>query len=233
MQARKIISLFVVLVAAVTVWGQGIDEVGTPDVYKMTFQKLEMRQQADQTWVTVNEEAVTVDLANVDPEEFAGAMAGGKVPYGTYDAVRSTVSMQITIRGAVVTGGKVYYTTAEVVDVDAPPGSNGIPGTGCVPGVMDLPPGIATAAEWVEAVETGAIDAPADYDECTVQPPTTGETKTVTVTDDEGGVTIAEGGNLEFTATVDVAGSINLVQVGPDPVDDLILFPGPPVIEIE
>lgn len=203
----------------------GIDALGTPTRYEMTFTKLEFHVKGG-AWVTVNETPVVVDLASVDPNTLAGAMTGGAVEYGTYDGYRSTVSMDITIQGAVLDGGNIYYTTENVVAVDGPnPGD--LPGTGCVPGVMAW---AGTLQDWLDDVEDGTIVV-ADYAACTIHPPTTEDTYTVEVMDDE--FTVQEGDNIEGTLVVDVSDSIQLLQIGADPATDLRLFPAPPSIQFE
>lgn len=224
MKKTLFLILMTITLGVASVLAVGFDDFGTPEVYRMTFLEFALRNTSG-TWVVVKDEDTSVNLASVDPGELAKAITGGYIPVGSYDRFRSTVSMFITIKGAVQPagpGGIIYYTTAVSAPVAGPaPGDE--PGEGCVYGTYGVYAG--TVQDWYDEIEAGTIVV-ADYAECTIKAPTLPEEWAVEDADD---VTINDDDVMEVSMEVDVTDSLNLLTHG----SGTHMFPAPISIMVD
>ena len=85
----------------------------TPEVYKVTINKVEIHNSTTDTWVTIGQGDKTFDIASVSAGASVGGYISGKaIPAGTYDKVRVTVSRHMYIKIHYSSGGTDYYTTS-------------------------------------------------------------------------------------------------------------------------
>ncbi len=99
----------------------------TPEVYRVTVNKVELYNSSTDQWVTIAEGDMTFDIASVNAGDVVGGYASGvSIPAGTYTKIRITVSRHMWIKAQVTVGGTTYYTSSNqvTVDLDAGPGTN-------------------------------------------------------------------------------------------------------------
>ena len=85
---------------------------GTPDVYEVTINKVELYNSTISSWVVVGEGDMTFDIAKVSAGGIVGSYITDKpLPEGTYTKVRVRISRTMRIKGSASYGGNTYYTT--------------------------------------------------------------------------------------------------------------------------
>jgi len=85
---------------------------GTPEVYIVTLNGLQVSSDGGATWTTVNDQSLTFDIASVTAGATVGNYASTSLPAGAYNRVRPTLSATFTMRGYVNYAGNTYFTTA-------------------------------------------------------------------------------------------------------------------------
>lgn len=91
---------------------------GTPTVYQVTVNRIEISKDSGATWVTVGSGSLIFDIASSN----AGAVIGNycannNIEAGTYDKIRATVSRTFAVRGSIrqdtgQNNGNLMYTSA-------------------------------------------------------------------------------------------------------------------------
>ncbi len=120
-KGHKFIKMCLFLVIALTSYiGYAAQVDVTPEIYKVTINKIEFHNSTTDTWITVGQGDMTFDIASVNAGATVGGYVSGKpIPAGTYDKVRITVSRHMSIKIHASYGGTDYYTTSSSMDVNA------------------------------------------------------------------------------------------------------------------
>lgn len=123
---------------------------GTPTVYQVTVNRIEISKDSCATWVAVGSGSLTFDIASAN----VGAVVGNyctnnNIEAGTYNKMRATVSRTFTVRGSIRqdtgqnNGNLMYTSAAGATNVAANLGSQSVtcPTAGLPSGISLSPDG--------------------------------------------------------------------------------------------
>lgn len=103
----------VILVMAVDSPAQTIVATGTPTAFKVIIKQFELSSNGGQTYTTVYQGDLEVDLATVNVGSFAETIAQEvSIAAGAYDKGRITVSCTFKLKGSLTHQGTTFVTTA-------------------------------------------------------------------------------------------------------------------------
>lgn len=118
--------LFLIPLIIISLWQDKIFAATanvTPEIYEITIKKIEFRNQATGSFVTVKEGDLTFNIASVTAGQTVGSyVSGSAIPEGTYDQVRVTISRNMGIKATGAVGGTTYYTTSTSADIPSEAG---------------------------------------------------------------------------------------------------------------
>lgn len=113
---KRLYLLAVVVIGIGILWADSLfaaTGTGTPETYEVTVKKVELRNQATGTFVTVREADLTFNIASAAAGATVGSyISGSAIPEGTYDQVRVTISRNMGMKSTGTVGGTTYYSTS-------------------------------------------------------------------------------------------------------------------------